>query len=74
MTTRLMAVHTPGHAPDHLCFWHEASRTLFCGDLAVKGTTVWIPANLQGDLPAYLASLERVLALTRNGCCRHTGR
>jgi glyoxylase-like metal-dependent hydrolase (beta-lactamase superfamily II) len=61
--TTLIAVHTPGHAPDHLTFWHEATRTLFCGDLAVKGTTVWIPANLQGDLAAYLASLERVLAL-----------
>ena len=40
-----------------------ASRTLFGGDLAVKGTTVWIPTNLQGDLTDYLASLERVLAL-----------
>ena len=59
----LTVVHTPGHAPDHLCFWHEPTRTLFCGDLAVKGTTVWIPANLQGDLAAYLASLDRVRAL-----------
>jgi glyoxylase-like metal-dependent hydrolase (beta-lactamase superfamily II) len=61
--TTLRAVHTPGHAPDHLCFWHEDSRTLFCGDLAAKGTTIWIPARLQGDLIDYLASLERVLAL-----------
>jgi glyoxylase-like metal-dependent hydrolase (beta-lactamase superfamily II) len=61
--TTLTAVHTPGHAPDHLCFWHEDSRTLFCGDLAAKGTTIWIPARLQGDLTDYLASLERVLAL-----------
>jgi glyoxylase-like metal-dependent hydrolase (beta-lactamase superfamily II) len=59
----LQVVHTPGHAPDHLCFWHDASRTLFAGDLAVKGTTVWIPATLQGDLGAYLDSLQRVLAL-----------
>lgn len=59
----LTAVHTPGHAPDHLCFWHPHSRTMFCGDLATKGTTVYIPPNLQGDLIAYLASLERVLAL-----------
>ncbi len=59
----LRAVHTPGHAPDHLCFWHEESRTLFSGDLAVKGTTVYIPPNLQGDLADYLASLERVRAL-----------
>jgi glyoxylase-like metal-dependent hydrolase (beta-lactamase superfamily II) len=59
----LTVLHTPGHAPDHLCFWHEPTRTLFCGDLAVKGTTVWIPANLQGDLADYLASLERIIAL-----------
>jgi glyoxylase-like metal-dependent hydrolase (beta-lactamase superfamily II) len=61
--TALTAVHTPGHAPDHLCLWHQESRTLFGGDLAVKGTTVWIPTSLQGDLTDYLASLERVLLL-----------
>lgn len=61
--TSLVAVHTPGHAPDHLCFWHEDTRTVFCGDLAIKGTTVWIPSNLQGDLAAYMASLERIVAL-----------
>jgi glyoxylase-like metal-dependent hydrolase (beta-lactamase superfamily II) len=59
----LRALHTPGHAPDHLCFWHEESRTLFSGDLAVKGTTVYIPPNLRGDLADYLSSLERVRAL-----------
>ena len=59
----LRAVHTPGHAPDHVCFWHEESRTLFSGDLAVKGTTIYIPPNLRGDLADYLASLERVRAL-----------
>jgi glyoxylase-like metal-dependent hydrolase (beta-lactamase superfamily II) len=61
--TTLVAVHTPGHAPDHLCFWHEATRTLFCGDLAVEGTTVWIPQSQGGSLADYLASLARVLAL-----------
>ena len=60
---QLRAVHTPGHAPDHVCFWHEESRSLFSGDLAVKGTTVYIPPNLRGDLADYLASLERVRAL-----------
>jgi glyoxylase-like metal-dependent hydrolase (beta-lactamase superfamily II) len=61
--TSLVAVHTPGHAPDHLCFWHEETRTLFCGDLAIRGTTVWIPPRLEGDMTAYLASLHRVIAL-----------
>lgn len=59
----LMAVHTPGHSPDHLCFWHEPTGTVFCGDLAVAGSTVVIPSSAGGDLADYLASLERVLAL-----------
>jgi glyoxylase-like metal-dependent hydrolase (beta-lactamase superfamily II) len=61
--TWLRAVHTPGHSPDHLCFWHEESATLFCGDLAMKGATIWIPAKLGGDLSQYLASLARIIAL-----------
>jgi glyoxylase-like metal-dependent hydrolase (beta-lactamase superfamily II) len=61
--TTLVAMHTPGHSPDHLCFWHEQSLTAFSGDLAIQGTTVWIPARLGGNLAAYLASLERIAAL-----------
>jgi len=61
--TILEAIHTPGHAPDHLCFWHGETRTVFCGDLVQRGNTVWIPANLRGDLIDYLASLDRVKAL-----------
>ena len=56
-------VQTPGHAPDHICLWHAETRSLFGGDLAIEGTTVWIPASLSGDLAAYIASLERVIAL-----------
>jgi glyoxylase-like metal-dependent hydrolase (beta-lactamase superfamily II) len=61
--TRLTAIHTPGHAPDHLCFWHEETRTVFGGDLVIKGTTVYIPTSLGGDLAAYLASLARIRSL-----------
>ena len=56
-------VHTPGHAPDHVCVWHAETGTLFGGDLAIEGTTVWIPSAPAGDLAAYISSLERVLAL-----------
>jgi glyoxylase-like metal-dependent hydrolase (beta-lactamase superfamily II) len=56
-------VHTPGHSPDHVCLWHAETGTLFGGDLAIEGTTVWIPSMLGGDLAAYLSSLERVMAL-----------
>lgn len=56
-------VHTPGHAPDHVCIWHAETGTLFGGDLAIEGSSVWIPSLLAGDLAAYLSSLERVIAL-----------
>jgi glyoxylase-like metal-dependent hydrolase (beta-lactamase superfamily II) len=59
----LAAVHTPGHSPDHLCFWHQETRQLFCGYLAWKGSTVVIPPSHGGDVTAYLASLERILKL-----------
>jgi hydroxyacylglutathione hydrolase len=61
--TVIAAAHTPGHSPDHLCFWHRDSGQLFCGDLAWKGSTVVIPPSHGGDVAAYLASLERVLQL-----------
>jgi glyoxylase-like metal-dependent hydrolase (beta-lactamase superfamily II) len=59
----LHVVHTPGHAPDHLALWEPSIRTLFSGDLVVAGSTVVIPASMEGSLRAYLESLERVLAL-----------
>ena len=59
----LEAIHTPGHSPDHLAFWHEASRTVFVGDLLVVGATVFIPASDGGNLADYLRSLHRLLEL-----------
>jgi glyoxylase-like metal-dependent hydrolase (beta-lactamase superfamily II) len=60
---RLIAVFTPGHAPDHIAFWHEGSRAAFTGDLVVSGTTVLIAASKGGSLREYLASLDRIRAL-----------
>ena len=59
----LTAIHTPGHAADHVCFWNEASRELYAGDMLVLGSTVMIPAGAGGGLRAYIASLERIAAL-----------
>lgn len=59
----LRVLHTPGHAPDHVALWHEASRTVFTGDLLVKGSTVVIPASAGGSLRDYLRSLDRLAAL-----------
>lgn len=59
----LEVIHTPGHAPDHVCLWHGASRTVFVGDMLAQGTTVMIPASHRGSLVEYLQSLNRLLAL-----------
>jgi len=56
-------IHTPGHSPDHVCFFDEETRTLFCGDLLIKGASVVIPASRGGSLTAYLRSLDLIRAL-----------
>ena len=56
----LEIIPTPGHAPDHLCFFDPESRDLYCGDLARRGGTIVIPARKGGDLRVYLESLRRV--------------
>jgi glyoxylase-like metal-dependent hydrolase (beta-lactamase superfamily II) len=61
--TRLQALHTPGHAPDHFCFLDEATRDVYCGDLARRGGTIVIPASAGGSLVQYLASLDRIRGL-----------
>ena len=56
----LRAIHTPGHAPDHICWALEEDDAIFSGDNVLGiGTTV-IPAE-SGDLGQYLDSLERLL-------------
>ena len=57
---RLVALHTPGHAPDHFCFLDEETRDLYCGDLARRGGTIVVPASKGGNLAEYLASLRRI--------------
>jgi len=59
----LEALHTPGHASDHLCWLLEGPRVLLSGDHVMGGVTVVI-APPDGDMAAYLASLRRLLALT----------
>jgi len=59
---RLRAVHTPGHASNHLCYLLEGERWLFTGDHIMQGSTVVISPP-DGDMAVYLASLERLLHL-----------
>jgi glyoxylase-like metal-dependent hydrolase (beta-lactamase superfamily II) len=56
----LRALHTPGHASNHLCYLLEGARMLFTGDHVMQGSTVVINPP-DGDMRAYLASLELLL-------------
>lgn len=59
---RLTALHTPGHASNHLCYKLEEEHALFTGDHVMSGSTVVIRPP-DGDMATYLASLERVRAM-----------
>jgi glyoxylase-like metal-dependent hydrolase (beta-lactamase superfamily II)/8-oxo-dGTP pyrophosphatase MutT (NUDIX family) len=56
----LRALHTPGHASNHLCFLLEETRMLFTGDHVMQGSTVVIGPP-DGNMQAYLRSLEALL-------------
>ena len=56
-------IHSPGHARGHLCFLDETYGSVLAGDLvAGLGTIVVDPP--EGDMDAYLASLETLAALS----------
>lgn len=56
---RLVALHTPGHASNHLCYHLDGERLLFSGDHIMSGSTVVI-APPDGDMRAYLDALRRL--------------
>ncbi len=53
------ALHTPGHAPDHLCLALSGSKILFSGD-HVMGWNTSVVAPPEGRMDHYMAGLERL--------------
>lgn len=56
----LRAIHTPGHASNHICYLLEEERLLFTGDHVMQLSTVVINPP-DGDMRAYVASLYGLL-------------
>lgn len=56
---RLLAVATPGHTSNHLCFALEGTGVLFTGD-HVMGWSTTVVSPPDGDMADYMASLERL--------------
>lgn len=69
----LRVLHTPGHAANHLCFLLEEEQILIAGDQVMDKATVVI-APPDGDMQAYLASLERLKTLGLKGIAPAHGR
>ncbi|HWL65259.1 MAG TPA: MBL fold metallo-hydrolase [Actinomycetota bacterium] len=58
----LRALFTPGHAPDHLCFYLDGAASLFAGDNVLGfGTAVISPP--EGNMKTYVESLQRLRSL-----------
>ncbi len=55
----LVALHTPGHAPDHLCFARADGVVMTADHVMGWSTSVVNPP--EGDMAAYFASLHRLL-------------
>ena len=60
----LRAMHTPGHARGHLCFYEERTGALITGDNIVGLGSVLIDPP-EGNMSDYLQSLERLRALPK---------
>ena len=58
----ITALHTPGHSADHLAFLLPEDRAVFTGDL-ILGQGSSMVTYPEGDVAAYLRSLERLAAL-----------
>jgi glyoxylase-like metal-dependent hydrolase (beta-lactamase superfamily II)/8-oxo-dGTP pyrophosphatase MutT (NUDIX family) len=58
----LRAIHTPGHAANHLCYALDDVQLVFTGDHVMQGSTVVINPP-DGHMATYLASLEKLAAL-----------
>ncbi|MFO0602646.1 MAG: MBL fold metallo-hydrolase [Polyangiales bacterium] len=56
-------LHTPGHAPGHLCLWSPGEGWMIVGDMVASVGTILIDPDQEGDMNEYLAQLERLRAL-----------
>lgn len=59
--TTLRAIHTPGHAANHLCLVVEEDGLLFSGDHILNGSTTIVDPP-DGDMTDYLNSLDALTA------------
>lgn len=62
LDSEAVALHTPGHASDHICLYFPDTGLFFSGDHLMGGSTVVISPP-DGDMAAYLESVRRLRSL-----------
>jgi glyoxylase-like metal-dependent hydrolase (beta-lactamase superfamily II) len=69
---RFEVIPTPGHSPDHVCFWERERGWLFTGDLFLAERLRYLRDD--EDLTSLIASLQAVARLPlRRVFCAHRG-
>ncbi len=58
---RFQCVFTPGHTSNHMCYALDEEKSLFTGD-HVMGWSTTVVAPPDGDMGAYMRSLEKLIA------------
>lgn len=59
---RWRVLHTPGHAPGHVCLFEERVGAVVAGDMVASEGTILIEPR-DGDMAEYLAQLDRLAGL-----------
>lgn len=59
------AIHTPGHAPGHLCLLSNRDQSLVAGDMVAGEGTILINPN-EGSIREYINSLRQLEILSPN--------
>ncbi|HET7231886.1 MAG TPA: MBL fold metallo-hydrolase, partial [Longimicrobium sp.] len=60
----LHVVATPGHAPEHVSFYWPQASSVFVGDTFMGQGDTTLVAPPEGDLAAYLLTLEKIAELS----------
>ncbi len=67
-TSRIEAIHAPGHLDDHYCFFEHNTGTLFSTDIDFTGFGPWY-GNPEGKIKPFIESVRRVMNLQYKRVC-----
>lgn len=67
-TSRIEAIHAPGHLDDHYCFFEHNTGTLFTTDIDFTGFGPWY-GNPEGMIKPFIESVRKVMAFPYKTVC-----